>query len=61
MRIVEDVLRETLRQTTHTKVMPESVIYTDSFRPYDGLVLDSSRHFRINPQGGVRHRQASAH
>ena len=29
---------------------PESVIYTDSFRSYDGLVLDGFRHYRINHQ-----------
>jgi transposase-like protein len=39
-RIVEDVSRKTLRQIIRTKVVPESVIYTDSFYSYDGLVLD---------------------
>jgi len=47
-RIVEDVSRKTLRQIIRTKVVPESVIYTDSFRSYDGLVLDGFRHYRIN-------------
>ena len=36
-RIVEDVSRKPLRQIIRTKVIPESVIYTDSFRAYDGL------------------------
>jgi transposase len=49
-RIVEDVSRKTLRQIIRTKVVPESVIYTDSFRSYDGLVLDGFKHFRINHQ-----------
>ncbi len=49
-RIVEDVSRKTLRQIIKTKVVPESVIHTDSFRPYDGLVLDGFRHYRINHQ-----------
>jgi len=49
-RIVEDVSRKTLRRIIKTKVVPDSVIYTDSFRPYDGLVLDGFRHFRINHQ-----------
>jgi transposase len=49
-RIVEDVSRKTLRQIIRTKVVPESVIYTDSFRSYDGLVLDGFRHYRINHQ-----------
>jgi transposase len=30
--------------------VPESVIYTDSFRSYDGLVLDGCKHYRINHQ-----------
>ena len=49
-RIVEDVSRKTLRQIIRTKVVPESVIYTDSFRSYDGLVLDGFKHYRINHQ-----------
>jgi transposase len=49
-RIVEDVSRKTLRQIIRTKVIPESVIYTDSFRSYDGLVLDGFKHYRINHQ-----------
>ena len=49
-RVVEDVSRKTLRQIIRTKVIPESAIYTDSFRPYDGLVLDGFRHYRINHQ-----------
>ncbi len=48
--IVEDVSRKTLRQIIKTKVVPESVIYTDSFRSYDGLVLDGFKHYRINHQ-----------
>jgi transposase len=49
-RIVRDVSRKTLRQIIRTKVIPESVIYTDSFRSYDGLVLDGFKHYRINHQ-----------
>ena len=49
-RVVEDVSRKTLRQIIRTKVVPESVIYTDSFRSYDGLVLDGFKHYRINHQ-----------
>jgi transposase len=49
-RIVEDVSRKTLRQIIKTKVVPESVIYTDSFRSYDVLVLDGFKHYRINHQ-----------
>jgi transposase len=49
-RVVEHVSRKTLRQIIRTKVVPESVIYTDSFRSYDGLVLDGFKHYRINHQ-----------
>jgi transposase len=47
-RIVRDVARETLRKVVRTKVVPASVIYSDGFRSYDGLVLDGFRHYRIN-------------
>lgn len=49
-RIVEDVSRKTLRQIIKTKVVPESAIYTNSFRSYDGPVLDGFKHYRINHQ-----------
>ena len=47
-QIVEDVSRETLRRIIRTKIIPETIIYSDSFRSYDGLVLDGFRHYRIN-------------
>ena len=47
-RIVNDVSRKTLRQIIKSKVVPESVIFTDSSRSYDGLVLDGFKHYRIN-------------
>lgn len=46
-RIVKDVSRETLRKIIRTQVVPESVIYSDGFRSYDGLILDGFRHYRI--------------
>ena len=49
-RIVNDVSRETLRKIIRSKVIPESIIFTDSFRSYDGLVLDGFKHYRINHQ-----------
>ena len=49
-RIVKGVSRKTLRQIIRTKVVPESITYTDSFRSYDGLVLDGFKHYRINHQ-----------
>ena len=47
-QIVHDVSRETLRKIIHSQIIPESVIYSDSFRAYDGLVLDGFKHYRIN-------------
>jgi len=47
-RIVEDVSRKTLRTIIRKKVVPKSAIYTDSFRSYDGLVLDGFKHYRVN-------------
>ena len=47
-RIVKDVSRETLRRIIRTRVVPESVIYSDGFRSYDGLILDGFKHYRIN-------------
>lgn len=54
-RIVNDVTRETLRRIIRTNIIPDSTIYSDSFRSYDGLILDGYRHYRIN------HDQAFAH
>jgi transposase len=47
-RIVNDVSRDTLRKVIRTNVVPKSVIYSDSFRSYNGLVLDGFKHYRIN-------------
>jgi len=49
-QIVPDVSRETLIKIIRTKVVPDSVIYTDSWRSYDGLIVDGYRHYRINHQ-----------
>jgi transposase len=47
-RVVEDVSSKTLRRIIRTRVIPKSVIYSDSFRSYNGLVLDGFRHYRID-------------
>ncbi len=49
-QIVPDVKRETLIRIIRTRVIPKSVIYTDSWRSYDGLIIDGYRHYRINHQ-----------
>ena len=47
-RVVEDVSRKTLRKIIRTRVIPESVFYSDSFRSHNGLVLDGFNHYRID-------------
>ena len=47
-QIVPDVKRDTLMKIIRTRVVPESVIYTDSWKSYDGLILDGYKHYRIN-------------
>ena len=47
-RIVDDVARDTLRRIIRHKIAPDSTIYSDKFRSYDGLVLDGFKHYRIN-------------
>ena len=51
-RIVEDVSRKTLQRIIRTKVIPESAIYSDSLRSYNGLVLDGFKHYRIDHDRG---------
>jgi transposase len=47
-KIVNDVSRDTLRKIIRDKINPDSTVYSDKFRSYDGLVLDGFRHYRIN-------------
>lgn len=47
-QIVPDVSRKTLMKIVRTKVVPDSVVYTDSWRSYDSLIIDGYKHFRIN-------------
>jgi transposase-like protein len=47
-RPVPNVERATLRLVIKQKVPEGSTIYSDSFRVYDGLIVDGYRHYRIN-------------
>ena len=48
-QIVPNVSRETLKQIVQTKVEPDSTIYSDGWRSYDGLVdWGYKRHYRVN-------------
>jgi transposase len=48
-QIVPDVSRATLKQIVTAKVEPDSTIYSDGWRSYDGLVdWGYKRHYRVN-------------
>ncbi len=48
-QIVPNVSRSTLKQIVQAKVEPDSTIYSDGWRSYDGLVdWGYKRHYRVN-------------
>lgn len=48
-QIVPNVSRATLKQIVHAKVKPDSTIYSDGWKSYDGLVdWGYKRHYRVN-------------
>jgi transposase-like protein len=48
VEVVPDVTARTLHSIIRDHVDPSSVLFTDSYRSYDGLVLDGFEHHRIN-------------
>jgi transposase len=46
--VAPDLRRETLMGVIRQKVVPDSVVYTDSFRVYDSLDVSEFHHHRIN-------------
>jgi transposase len=48
VEIVKDVTAETLLREMIKKVKRESIIYTDKFKAYDGLVIYGFKHERID-------------
>ena len=46
--IIPDAKSKTLRSIINKKVHPLSVVYTDAYKAYDGLILDGFEHYRIN-------------
>ncbi len=48
VEVVKDVKAETLLRETIRKVKRGSLIYTDKFKSYDGLVMYGFRHERID-------------
>ncbi len=48
-QIVPNVSRETLKQIVQAKIEPDSTIYSDGWKSYDGLVdWGYKRHYRVN-------------
>ena len=53
-QIVPNVSRETLKQIVQAKVEPDSTIYSDGWKSYDGLVdWGYKRHYRVNHGANV--------
>ena len=48
IEVVPDVKARTLRRIIRSRVNLSSVLFTDSYKSYDGLVLDGFEHHRIN-------------
>jgi transposase len=46
--IPQDLRRETLMPVIRDKVVPDSVVYTDSYNVYDSLDVSEFRHHRVN-------------
>ena len=48
-QIIPNATRDTLRQTLQARVEPDSTIYSDGWRSYDGLVdWGYKKHYRVN-------------
>ena len=47
-RPVPDVKAKTLKSIIRQQIATGSVVYSDSFRSYDGLITDGYKHYRIN-------------
>ena len=47
-KMVADTRSQTLLNTLKTRVLPDSVVYTDGYRSYDILDVSDLKHYRIN-------------
>lgn len=47
-QIIENTKTDTLMPIIRQKIMPDSVVYTDSFRSYNALDVSEFKHYRIN-------------
>ena len=51
-QVIPDAKRPTLMGIIKKKVVPDSLVYSDSYKAYDTLDASSFRHFRINHSKG---------
>ena len=49
-QVIADAKSETLMPILKTKVLPDSIVYTDSFKSYNVLDISGFHHFRVNHQ-----------
>ena len=54
-QVIDNAKTETLLPIIQDKIMPDSIVYTDSFRSYNVLDVSEFKHYRIN------HRKLFAH
>jgi len=47
-KVVADTKSNTLIPIIHEKVLPDSIVYTDTYRSYNALDISSFHHLRIN-------------
>ncbi|HEX4295105.1 MAG TPA: IS1595 family transposase, partial [Rhizomicrobium sp.] len=47
-KMIADASSKTLLKALKSKVLPDSVVYTDSFRSYDALDVSEFKHRRVN-------------
>ena len=47
-KMVSDTKSKTLFDALNSKILPDSVVYTDSYRSYDILDVSDFKHYRIN-------------
>jgi transposase len=48
-RVIPDAKGDTLVPIIERKVVPDSIVYSDSWRGYNALDVSSFKHYRINP------------
>lgn len=47
-KVIDDAKSKTLMPIIHQKIVPDSIVYTDTFRSYNALDITNFKHERIN-------------